>query len=389
MKRILNKLQRNERGVVLIVVLTLLAVGGLTIAPMLSHMSTGLKGGQTYEKKTYEYYAADAGVTDALWQITREQRVPEFPSEQGDQWQYTIDGINDKTVAITIEYFLNGDAEGNDVYKINSTATGDGGGDTAIESYVTFGGGFAFLLDHAITSTGQVDLKNNSSVTGGILSPLEPTGNGNYDEWEEDADIIDNWPSIEAVLDFYRAQVTDTGILDYTIDSTGYTFENPLSVGPLYVDGKLTLQGDGWIRLDGTIFVTGDVKANNSFQLILNHETIFAGDTTDDTIDLSNGITTSGSGCIISVGDIHFKTGGETDPLGFIVLMSIEGKVVLHQGDPIYGCVVGQEVVTLDNGATVVLTDIPSEEDGGLNFPNQDEDDHTGMNLVVHVWKTA
>ena len=62
MKRILNKLPRSERGVVLIIVLILLAVGGLTIAPMLSHMSTGLKAGQTYERKTNEYYAADAGV---------------------------------------------------------------------------------------------------------------------------------------------------------------------------------------------------------------------------------------------------------------------------------------------------------------------------------------
>ena len=103
MKRILNKLPRNERGVVLIIVLILLAVGGLTIAPMLSHMSTGLKAGQTYERKTDEYYAADAGVENALWQITREQRVPEFPSEEGDQWQYSIADINGKDVYITIE----------------------------------------------------------------------------------------------------------------------------------------------------------------------------------------------------------------------------------------------------------------------------------------------
>jgi len=391
MKRILNKLPRNERGVVLIIVLILLAVGGLTIAPMLSHMSTGLKAGQTYEKKTGEYYAADAGVEDALWQITREPRTPDFPSEVGNVWPYYITDedskINGKDVYITIEYYSK-DASGNDVYKIDSIATGDGGGSTAIESYVIFGGGFLFLLDNAVTSTGQVDLKNNSSVVGGILSPLEPTGNGVYDEWIPE-DVMSMWPSTDDMLGFYRAQVTDTGILDYTIDSTGWTFDNPLSVEPLYVGGKLTLQGDGWIRLNGTVFVTGDVKANNAFQMILNNETIFAGETTDDTIDLSNGITTSGSGCIISVGDIQFKNGGGTDPLGFVVLMSLEGKVVIHQGDPIYGCVIGQEVVTMDNASTVVYTTLPSEEDGGLNFPNFEEGDNTGMNLEVRTWETS
>ena len=104
MKRILNRLPRNERGVVLIIVLILLAVGGLTIAPMLSHMSTGLKAGQTYEKKTEEYYAADAGVEDALWQITRVQHDPALPSNEADDpWQYSITDINGKNVKITID----------------------------------------------------------------------------------------------------------------------------------------------------------------------------------------------------------------------------------------------------------------------------------------------
>ena len=385
MKKWLGKLQNGERGVVLIIVLILLALGGILIVPMLLNMDTGLKAEGSYERKTDEYYAADAGVEDAIWQITREQRLPELPSYEGDDaWPYTINDIDGKTVDVTIDY-IDEDDSGNDVYKIVSVASA-GGSETTIESYITFGGGFAFLLDNAITSTGQVDLKNNSTVTGGILSPTEPTGNGDYDTWEDEDSMV--WPDTETMYDFYRSQVTDTGILDYTVDSTGYTFDNPLPVGPLYVDGKLTMQGDGWIRLDGTVFVTGDIKAGNSFNVILNNQTMFAGDTTDDTIDLSNGITTSGSGCIISVGDLHFKTGGGTDPDGFIVLMSIEGKVVIHQGDPIYGCVIGQEVVTLDNGASVYLTPIPTEEEGGLNFPNQNEGDYTGYNLEISTWET-
>ena len=97
MKRILNRLPGNERGVVLIIVLILLAVGGLTIAPMLSHMSTGLKAGQTYERKTAEYYAADAGVEDAIYKILSDNAS--LPQNEGASWSYNLtDSVNNKQV---------------------------------------------------------------------------------------------------------------------------------------------------------------------------------------------------------------------------------------------------------------------------------------------------
>ena len=60
---------REEAGQVLVVVLVLLAVGSLILVPLLSYMDTGLKSGTVYENKTTDYYSADAGVEDALWQI--------------------------------------------------------------------------------------------------------------------------------------------------------------------------------------------------------------------------------------------------------------------------------------------------------------------------------
>ena len=200
MKKVIKKLHASERGVVLIIVLILLAIGGLTIAPMLSHMSTGLKSGQIYERKTDEYYAADAGVEDGLWQIIRKERDLHLPDDEGDlDWNYTITAVNGKTVDVSIDY-VDENADGYDVYKIISVAGADGS-DTTIVSYAIFGGGFAFLLDHAITSTGQVDLKNASTVTGGIMSPVEPTGNGTWDFYvEEDVESI--WPDNQSMYDF-------------------------------------------------------------------------------------------------------------------------------------------------------------------------------------------
>jgi len=69
MKKILNKLIRNAEGQALPMVLILMAVGGLIIAPLLSYTSSGLKTSQLYEEIADEFYAADGGVEDGLWQI--------------------------------------------------------------------------------------------------------------------------------------------------------------------------------------------------------------------------------------------------------------------------------------------------------------------------------
>jgi hypothetical protein len=69
MKVLVNKSKRGEKGQALILVLILMAVGGLIIAPLLSYMSSGVKVEEKYEYLADEFYAADAGVADGLWQI--------------------------------------------------------------------------------------------------------------------------------------------------------------------------------------------------------------------------------------------------------------------------------------------------------------------------------
>ena len=69
MKGARNKLKRGEKGQALIIVVILLAIGGLIIAPLLSFMSAGLVAGQVYEVEMEGLYAADAGIEDAFWKL--------------------------------------------------------------------------------------------------------------------------------------------------------------------------------------------------------------------------------------------------------------------------------------------------------------------------------
>jgi hypothetical protein len=95
MKTVVKGPIRDEKGYVLITVLILLVVGGLILTPLLGLMSTGLLAGQVYEKKMQEYYAADAGIEDALWKIQHGIDIPQAP----DGYNLTV---NNKYVWVTI-----------------------------------------------------------------------------------------------------------------------------------------------------------------------------------------------------------------------------------------------------------------------------------------------
>jgi len=99
MKTIVKRAIRDQGGQVLALVLILLVLGGLILAPLLGLMTTGLMSGQVYENKMYEYYAADAGIEDALWQLTNEDT-------SNIHWPLVYDltnRVNDKQVRVAID----------------------------------------------------------------------------------------------------------------------------------------------------------------------------------------------------------------------------------------------------------------------------------------------
>ncbi|MFC2011441.1 hypothetical protein ACFLUR_04040 [Chloroflexota bacterium] len=73
MVRLLRQFLNDEKGQALVIVLGLLALGGLTIAVSLNYATTNLKGSQIIAEKTKGVYAADAGVGYAFWALTHDE----------------------------------------------------------------------------------------------------------------------------------------------------------------------------------------------------------------------------------------------------------------------------------------------------------------------------
>src|SRR4030042_7163168 len=83
----------SQRGMALILVLALLALGGLTIAGSLNYSTTIL-----YDNRISGYamdcmYSAGAGVEYAIWALENDEAIPEFLS----------DNVNGKMISLDIE----------------------------------------------------------------------------------------------------------------------------------------------------------------------------------------------------------------------------------------------------------------------------------------------
>ena len=101
MKHILNRLITNEEGQALPVVLILLVLGGLTIAPLMTHMNAGLNATQIHEEKAVEQYSADSAIEHANWRLLYDSEFVGLMTPENPSTQYSIN-INGMDVPVTV-----------------------------------------------------------------------------------------------------------------------------------------------------------------------------------------------------------------------------------------------------------------------------------------------
>jgi len=367
MKTILKRLIRNEKGNVFILVLILLVVGGLILAPLLGLMSTGLLVGKVYENKMYDYYAADAGVEDAIWRIQHNNLV--FVNNCSYLEPITV---NDRSVNVVVyREDLDPTCGENFTYRILSIASNDdGGGTAAIDSSSTIDAHLSVsyldlsaLLDNAIISNDTIDIKPGNEVNGDVWLPDK----GDPDDWNKGnitGDIKDSnnmtidWPTYEQLSTYYLDDVDGADDLGLSID-----IQYTNTIGPAYRNGDLSIDNTGdpaTLVLEGTVYVRGNLEFEQSgtsknYTIDLNGETIFVEGSI--TFPSAGGqdpkVSISGSGCIIAVGDINFQpsiTGSKDD---FVLVFSITGEVNFQPSGDFTGCIAGDAHVQLQPGCTI------------------------------------
>lgn len=290
-----------ERGQVLPLALMALAIGALVTAPFLGYSSSGLISSKIHQQAIDERYAADAGAEYAIWRLrSGGSSVPQF-------------ALNNRTVNVTIA------DQGEQVYSITSTATGDDGSSTTIESYVLvsmfwLSDGYIeeniegdvyvngdilldenVIVDGSAYATGNIILDNNSEVTGDVVA---------------DGDIILNnlgiiGGSVSAGGDLTLGNNSEIGSIEVigNVCAVGnITIYNDAIVnGNVYTSGNLELSENTIIR--GDVYITGDIVRI----IIVNNASIegniyITGSITDRLELGNNGVIT---GAVYATGDIN------------------------------------------------------------------------------------
>jgi adhesin HecA-like repeat protein len=263
-------MMNSQKGQALPLALLALAIGMLTIAPFLGHVSSSLIGSRIYEQAISEQYSADAGVEYAIWNLqSGESEVPE--GEELELPQFTL---NNKTVNVTIEN------QGEQIYKITSIATSDDGSSSTIESYVLitvglFDGGFTtfpggLTLDQgeeytgSVYAEGDVQLHQDATITGGVYA-------------EGDVQLHQNVTINGNVYAEGDVQLEQGAVINGDVCAGGYVQLEQGAVinGNVYAVGNVQLSQGA--EINGNVHAGGDVQLDQGAEINGNYPLPYEG----------------------------------------------------------------------------------------------------------------
>ena len=341
LKRAVKEINRRQNGQVLIIMLIELSLGGIVLAPTLSHAASSIKHQQLIETDALELYAADAGVEDAFWQIKGVS--VNLPTEvDPTPWNYNVPDVNERSVGVTIEYF---DSQ---IYKVTSQASADGSS-TTIESYIeSIPGGELDIFSGALSSKGDITLGKDSAVSGDIYIGGELTYGSGFTHIPDDDPILvdaDDFPT-QAEDEAFAQSYKDEALLGGTGPSLDISTDT--SLGPRYIDGDINVSDDIVLNLTGIVYVTGGLTASKDFTL-------------------------TGTGSIFAEGDIYLSKIANFGTDGDSIIMSLYGNITFKKGGMIEALIYAPNgTIAFDKDATViggvVGADIQADKEGSFTY---------------------
>lgn len=309
--KLVKRILKTESGQALPMALIMLVLGGLLVVPTLSFMTTNLTSNRVVEEHTSGIYAADAGIQDALWKLGN--GVDLF--EAGDSYDLT-ENVNGMTVTVDKQ------ALEDNLYTLRSTARLDGEVVTVITAQALAGSDYSWLFDQVITSGGDVDTSPHDVIYGGVLCEGDFLGD---EDQVRTGDITEgatiDFPPAEELKAYYKSTFEyDVEDPDNWYNSDTYTIppgtdrDNPHMIPPIYRNGDLTITGNGYGKLSGTIYLagetTGQLWVSPGTTIDLNVHSIFSeyyNNCEGNAINFQPWCTIFGPGCIVAIGNINYQ----------------------------------------------------------------------------------
>ena len=354
----ISKRLRSQQGQALVIALIFLAIGALTLPPLMMLMGSALVQGTTFENRTASLYAADAGVEQAIWYLdpANSPLIPgglptniEDPSRTLPE--ITIDG---RTVSVTLDYLAE------DIYRIISTSVSSTETISITAVVSDTYNNYTDIMNHVITSQGDY------IIQGGQASVTPDTGDNAPIAFYDGP-----WPGANELSAFYY--VNTTPYASATLNVANYPTGVPeiLRLGTL----DIVATANAVYTLEGDIYITGDTligMTGSNFTLDLNGHSIYVKSNTAGNqyaLRIGGKCTLIGSGSIIAEGNIEFKPNLATSLSDYVFVLSVNGKTYMQPNGNFYGTLAGSTEVYLQNGSVTYSS--PFDEYGNykIDFP--------------------
>ncbi|AGG06814.1 MULTISPECIES: pilus assembly PilX N-terminal domain-containing protein [Dehalococcoides] len=354
----ISKRLRSQQGQALVIALIFLAIGALTLPPLMMLMGSALVQGTTFENRTASLYAADAGVEQAIWYLdpANSPLIPgglptniEDPSRTLPE--ITIDG---RTVSVTLDYLAE------DIYRIESTSISSTETIKITAVVSDTYNNYTDIMNHVITSQGDY------IIQGGQASVTPDTGDNAPIAFYDGP-----WPGANELSAFYY--VNTTPYASATLNVANYPTGVPeiLRLGTL----DIVATANAVYTLEGDIYITGDTligMTGSNFTLDLNGHSIYVKSNTAGNqyaLRIGGKCTLIGSGSIIAEGNIEFKPNLATSLSDYVFVLSVNGKTYMQPNGNFYGTLAGSTEVYLQNGSVTYSS--PFDEYGNykIDFP--------------------
>jgi hypothetical protein len=360
-----------------VAVLAVLLMSMILVPPMLGVNSSGMRTTQIREDDALALHAADSGMEDALFKLTRHLQSDE------PQTSYSLaSGFNYCDIDVTI------DDLGDTTYRITSTSAGLGGLPTTVESYVQFSD-YSFLTDYALVTNGSLSTQPGTRVEGDARYQYsgptpDPNIKGDIDGEVTTDRPVGNWPDIQEMIDFYWADVE--GLAAHT----GYQINHPPvqqydEFGPMLLDNggdlvALTSKKDKSGQLQGTVYVKGDLRIDlkQGSEIDLNECTIFV----EGNVQMQPGTPMRGQGCIIATGDILFMP--KMLNTEAILVLSLGGTVDVQPDGNFYGTIAAAEGINIQPGGEIVYPEVHAQN---LHLPGMGEETREVRAILTYTIK--
>jgi hypothetical protein len=318
MSSVLFRDPHNQKGSILTMALILLAVVSLILPALFTYISSSLQQGSVIEDRAYMRYAADAGIQNAWQNILSGSAY--LPSTPGSSWgPYQVSNIDNGLNSLTVTIILSSQSSNQKTYQVISMANSATGRSTSIvANFQVQNGNYHYFMDNLMTTEGTLGLNNIVGVNG-FIQDGSTDSKGNGPTWGVNPNAPPAyygdrnikpvmWPSSAELKAYYGNQVAANS---QHYHASGWTISS---------DTTLT----------STEYVVGTCNINCN-TLNLNGYTIFV----DGTVAVSAGV--SGTGCIVSTGDISFTPKSDTgDPSHGVLLVSL-GNISFWPSGSFYG----------------------------------------------------